>query len=247
MLDAEKRLDDISGLIDDEQFFVIHAARQSGKTTLLNSLEYTINSEGKYYALYCSLEAVQSFPEPERGIPQIINCIISSIKISRLPLKKNLNEIVSKIDKNDIAVSVKELFYILCSMLDRPLVVFFDEADCMSEGTLITFLRQLRDGYSNRGRTPFIHSLALVGMRNIRDYKGKIRKDTETMGSSSPFNIVKKALTLKNFTEEEIAVLYNQHTVETGQIFEQEAVKKVHWWTDGQPWLVNAIAAEDYF
>jgi len=244
MLDAENRLTDIRELIGNKQYFVIHAARQSGKTTLLNSLEQTINREGRYYALYCSLEAVQSFPEPERGIPQVFNCIISAIEISGLPVKESLDDIAGKIDKNEIAVSIKKLFYIICSMLDKPLVVFFDEADCLSEGTLNTFLRQIRDGYINRGRMPFIHSLALVGMRNIRDYKGKIRKDTETMGSASPFNIVRKALTLKNFTGEEIRQLYRQHTEETGQIFEPEAVDRIHWWTDGQPWLVNAIAVE---
>ena len=244
MLDAESRLADIRGLIDNKSYFVIHAARQSGKTTLLNSLEQTINRKGRYYALYCSLEAVQSFPDPEKGIPQIFNCIISAIEISGLPLKESLENIAGKIDKNEIAVSIKRLFHILCSMLDKPLVVFFDEADCLSEGTVITFLRQLRDGYINRGRAQFIHSLALVGMRNIRDYKGKIRKDTDTMGSASPFNIVSKALTLKNFTREEIRVLYSQHADETGQIFEPESVDRVHWWTDGQPWLVNAIALE---
>jgi hypothetical protein len=244
MLDAESRLTDVRELIDSNQYFVIHAARQSGKTTLLNSLEQTINGQGMYYALYCSLEAVQSFPEPERGIPQIFNCIVSSIKISALPVKQNINDIKGKINKNDITVSIKELFYALCSTLDKPLVVFFDESDCLSEGTLITFLRQLRDGYVNRKKTPFIHSLALVGMRNIRDYKGKIRKYTETMGSSSPFNIVRDALTLKNFTREEIQVLYNQHTEETGQVFEPGAVDGSYWWTGGQPWLVNAIAVE---
>ena len=244
MLDAESRLADIRGLIDNKSYFVIHAARQSGKTTLLNSLEQTINRKGRYYALYCSLEAVQSFPDPEKGIPQIFNCIISAIEISGLPLKESLENIAGKIDKNEIAVSIKRLFHILCSMLDKPLVVFFDEADCLSEGTVITFLRQLRDGYINRGRAQFIHSLALVGMRNIRDYKGKIRKDTETMGSASPFNIVSKALTLKNFTMEEIQTLYSQHRSETGQIFEPVAVDRVYWWTDGQPWLVNAIALE---
>jgi hypothetical protein len=244
MLDAESRLTDVWELIDSKQYFVIHAARQSGKTTLLNSLEQTINEQGIYYALYCSLEAVQSFPEPERGIPQILNCIVSAIEISNLPVKQNINTIAGRIDKNDIAVSIKKLFYTLCSILDKPLVVFFDEADCLSEGTLITFLRQIRDGYINRKKTPFIHSLSLVGMRNIRDYKGKIRKDSDTIGSSSPFNIVRDALTLKNFTREEIQFLYNQHTQETGQAFEPEAVDKSYWWTGGQPWLVNAVAVE---
>jgi hypothetical protein len=243
MIDAESRLD-VRDLLNDKQYFVIHAARQSGKTTLLNSLERRIIKEGKYYALYCSLEAAQPLPEPERGLPQIFNLIVSAIKISSLPIKDKLGEITAGIDKNDIATAVKELFFALCSMLDKPLIVFFDEADCLSEGTLIMFLRQIRDGYVNRGRTTFIHSLVLVGMRNIRDYKGKIRKDTETMGSASPFNIVKKAITLSNFTYEEICNLYDQHTKDTGQIFKDEAIDKIHWWTNGQPWLVNAVALE---
>ncbi|MBS3872457.1 MAG: AAA-like domain-containing protein [Firmicutes bacterium] len=226
MLNAEDRLD-VRGLIEQGQYFVIYAARQSGKTTLLKSLEQSINTSQLYYALYCSLEAVQSFPEPERGIPQIFNCITSAIKISGLPLKGSLGEIAASVDKNDSAVAIKELFHALCAKLNKPLVVFFDEADCLSEGTLVTFLRQLRDGYINRKQASFIHSLALVGMR-----------------SASPFNIVRTALTLHNFTRAEIAQLYSQHTETTGQIFEPGAIDKVHWWTNGQPWLVNAIALE---
>ena len=241
MLNAEDRLD-VRGLIENGQYFVIYAARQSGKTTLLKSLEHSITASERYYALYCSLEAVQSFPEPERGIPQIFNCITSAIKISSLPIKANIGEITANVDKNDSAVAIKELFHALCASLNKPLVVFFDEADCLSEGTLVTFLRQLRDGYINRKQASFIHSLALVGMRNLRDYKGKLRQDTQTLGSASPFNIVRTALTLHNFTRAEIAELYSQHTEVTGQIFEPGAIDKVHWWTSGQPWLVNAAA-----
>ena len=144
MLNAEERLD-VRDLIEHRQYFVIYAARQSGKTTLLKSLEQSMSAKGEYYPLYCSLEAVQSFPEPERGIPQVFNCIVSAIRISNLSIKDDIAEIASKTDKNDIAVSIKTLFHTICSTLDKPLVVFFDEADCLSEGTLITFLRQLRD------------------------------------------------------------------------------------------------------
>ena len=158
MLNAEDRLD-TKDLISNRQYFVIHAARQSGKTTLLKSLEQSITINGEYYALYCSLEAVQSFPEPERGIPQVFNCINSAIRISSLPIKATISQIAAKIDKTDIAISIKELFYSVCSILDKPLIVFFDETDCLSEGTLITFLRQLRDGYINRKQASFIHCL----------------------------------------------------------------------------------------
>jgi hypothetical protein len=81
-------------------------------------------------------------------------------------------------------------------------------------------------------------------MRNIRDYKAKVRPDSESLGSASPFNIVTKTYTLQNFTPEEVAHLYRQHTEETGQRFEEEAVKSVWEQTQGQPWLVNAIANE---
>jgi hypothetical protein len=129
-------------------------------------------------------------------------------------------------------------------LLDKPLVVFFDEADCLSEDTLISFLRQLRNGYNDRSTVPFVHSLALTGMRNIRDYKAQIRPESQSLGSASPFNIVAKTMTLSNFTKEEITTLYQQHTEETGQMFEKEAIDLISEQTQGQPWLVNAIARE---
>ena len=39
------RLPQLDGLIAAKQFFVIHAARQSGKTTLLNALEQELNAK----------------------------------------------------------------------------------------------------------------------------------------------------------------------------------------------------------
>jgi hypothetical protein len=70
-------------------------------------------------------------------------------------------------------------------------------------------------------------------MRNIRDYKAQVRPDNESPGSVSPFNIVAESLTLKNFTKEEIRQLYQQHTDETGQIFEEGAVELVWQQTQG--------------
>ena len=81
-------------------------------------------------------------------------------------------------------------------------------------------------------------------MRNIRDYKARIRDDSVTLGSSSPFNIVKESLSIKTFTRNEVSELYSQHTAETGQIFEPQAVNYIFEQTDGQPWLVNAVARE---
>jgi hypothetical protein len=241
MIDAATRLQGVEELIDRKQYFVIHAARQSGKTTYLQDLTDRLNASGQYYALCCSLESIQNIVKPEEGIPRIVLKIKNQLRLSNIPHKA---EFAKDADYSDFTNVLNMELTLFCMLLDKPLVILFDEADCLSNGTLITFLRQLRDGYNNRSRQAFVHSVALVGMRNIRDYKAKIRPDSESMGSASPFNIVTESLTLKNFTTEEIVRLYRQHTGETGQAFEENAIELIWEQTQGQPWLVNAIARE---
>jgi hypothetical protein len=241
MIDASSRLTGIVELIEQKQYFVIHAPRQSGKTTLLLDLVNRIHCEGKYYALYCSLEAAQGIIDPKEGIPVIVKGLKSDLRYTTIP---GARQFAADADYGDFTNVLKDELTDFCLSLDKPLVVFFDEADCLSEGTLITFLRQLRNAYNTRTRTPFVQSIALVGMRNIRDFKARIRPDSESLGSASPFNIITKALTFNNFTKEETISLYAQHTAETGQVFEPDAVETVYRQTQGQPWLVNAIARE---
>jgi len=231
--------EELMDLIDQEHYFVIHAARQSGKTTLLLELADKIEAEGKYHALYCSLEGMQDREDIEKGIPAIVRTIKNSLGEFDLPAG-----FAKDADFGDYENVLKSSLVAYCKIIDKPLVILFDEADCLSNGTLISFLRQLRSGFVSRARVPFVHSLALVGMRNIRDYKGRIRDDSATLGSSSPFNIVKESLTINTFTRDEISELYSQHTADTGQVFEPQAVDYIFEQTSGQPWLVNAIACE---
>ncbi|MDR1085849.1 MAG: hypothetical protein LBP22_13595 [Deltaproteobacteria bacterium] len=81
-------------------------------------------------------------------------------------------------------------------------------------------------------------------MRDIRDYLFRVRPYEDSWGLASPFNIKKDSLTLKNFTVKEIEALYFQHTEETGQVFDQAAIDRACYWSEGQPWLVNALAYE---
>jgi AAA+ ATPase superfamily predicted ATPase len=243
MLDATERLhNELVELINDEQYFVIHAARQTGKTTLLINFANEINKEGKYYAVYCSLENAYTESEAKDGIKSIVYSLRSAFEIFSMPPFFTSTEI-SDIDHNYSNI-LKDFLTRYCAKLDKPLILLLDEADCLSENTLLSFLRQLRNGYVNRSIAPFPVSVALVGMRNIRDYKAKIRENQATLGTASPFNVITKSLTLRNFTKDEVITLYQQHTIETGQIFEEDAIELVFEQTQGQPWLVNAIARE---
>jgi hypothetical protein len=242
MIEAATRLHGAEQLIDMKQYFVIHAARQSGKTTYLKDLVERLNANGRYYALYCSLEVIQNITDAEKGIGAILECIALALQRSIIPFTYDERYEKDKVRRPYVLLNL--FLTDLAESLDKPLVILFDEADCLSEGTLISFLRQLRNGCNDRSTTPFIHSVALVGMRNIRDYKAQVRPESQSLGSASPFNIIAESLTLKNFTKEEICLLYQQHTDETGQVFEEHAIELVWQQTQGQPWLVNAVARE---
>jgi hypothetical protein len=241
MIPSETRCKGVEQLIEQKQYFVIHAARQSGKTTLLLELVSRLNAEDSYHALYCSMESVQGINDPAEGIPAIVRELRNEIELH--PHLRNAG-FAENADYDDYTAVLRISLSRFCQSVAKPVVILFDEADCLSNGTLIAFLRQLRYGYVNRSRARFVHSVGLIGMRNIRDYKGKIREERETLGSASPFNIVTEALTLRNFTPEEIAQLYGQHTKDTGQIFPSEVTDSVYHYTRGQPWLVNAVARE---
>ena len=240
MIDALRGLDKgILSLIEDKKYFVIHAARQSGKTTLLRALARLVNAEGRYSALYCSLENLDGIADVSIGISAVVRTLKRAMIRFSMP---NASSFAGDIDFSDPYNALQDALEAYCRTLTKPLVLLLDEVDCLVGAALIAFLRQLRSGYVNRDEIPFVHSLALVGMRNIRDYRYEYRDPSQSLGSSSPFNIVAETMTLRNFTREEIAGLYAQHSADTGQIFEDEAVEMVWEQTCGQPWLVNATA-----
>ena len=248
MLPALDRMPEIRRLVGQKAYFVIHAPRQTGKTTTVQALVDEINAKGDRVALYCTLETLQNATDVDWAMKQIRGLLLRcATAIPEPPLQKaDANDAWYVREEGDLytVAMVSDTLTQLCRRFGKPLVVFFDEADCLSGRVLVAFLRQLRDGYVNRARIPFPVSIALVGMLDVRDYKAQIRPDGESLGQISPFNIITKDLMLRNFTEAEVASLYAQHTEATGQVFEQAALAKVWEFTRGQPWLVNALARE---
>ena len=246
MLPPLDRLPGVMSIVDERGCFVLHAARQTGKTTIMQTLVDAINTRGEQIALYFTVESAQPFVNPAEGIPKIVSRMRSDLLLH--PLFSDLVKDPASPCLSVLPVSsdmgIKQLLSLLAQKAGKPLVVFFDEVDSLSDGTLIAFLRELRDGYVTRATIPFPSSIALVGMRDIRDYKARLRPDAQSLGSASPFNIISEDLTLRNFTEKDVADLYAQHTAATGQIFAEGAVEEAYRLTCGQPWLVNALARE---
>ena len=248
MMPALDRMPEIRGLVEQEMYFVIHAPRQTGKTTAVQALVDEINAKGERVALYCTLETLQNATDVDWAMKQIRGLLLRcATAVPEPPEKPDARGAwCVREDPPDLytVAMVSDTLTQLCRRFGKPLVVFFDEADCLFGRVLVAFLRQLRDGYVNRARIPFPVSIALVGMLDVRDYKAQIRPDGESLGQISPFNVITEDLMLRNFTEAEVAALYAQHTEATGQVFEPAALSKVWEFTRGQPWLVNALARE---
>ncbi len=80
-------------------------------------------------------------------------------------------------------------------------------------------------------------------MRDVRDYKAA-SGGSDRLNTASPFNIKDRSLTMRDFNATEVAQLYQQHTYDTGQVFTTVAIETAFDLTQGQPWLVNALAKE---
>ena len=61
-IDPLKRINhlEIEALIRDERYFVLHAPRQTGKTTSLRALVQYLNASGHYRAVYANIEGAQT-------------------------------------------------------------------------------------------------------------------------------------------------------------------------------------------
>ena len=70
MLPALDRLPEVRRLVAMRRYFVVHAPRQTGKTTMLKALAREINDKGEMVALYCTLETLQNARDPAIAMSQ---------------------------------------------------------------------------------------------------------------------------------------------------------------------------------
>lgn len=241
MVPPEPRLPEARQLVNGGHYFIVHAPRQTGKTTTLAALARSLLDEGECIALRFSCETGEPAGD-DYGAAQraVLDAIADAARQARLPAE------LLPPDPWPEASPERRLLTGLSAWARRcpvPLVLFFDEIDALRGESLRSVLRQLRDGYTARP-APFPHSVVLCGLRDVRDYKAASGGDPARLGTASPFNIKIASLRIENFTQEQVAALYGQHTSDTGQPFTGKAVARAYDYTQGQPWLVNALARE---
>ena len=233
---------EILRLIQDKRYFVLHAPRQTGKTSALIALRDLLNS-GEVGNFRCVNVNVEVGQVARDNVAEGMRAILSSLAMSAEGLGDDTVEDIwpAQLAKAGPDVALRRTLTRWCIANPVPLVLLVDEIDSLVGDTLLSVLRQLRAGYQERPRG-FPHSVVLCGVHDIRDYR--IRSSAgEVITGGSPFNIVAKSLRLPDFTEAQIYALMQQHTDETDQPFTPAARKAVWTQTQGQPWLVNALCA----
>lgn len=238
MLPPEARLPDLLPIVRQNQYFVLHAARQTGKTTAMRAFAARLRELG-FVAIWATLEESQGVEDVRRAEPMWMEAIERAAKI-QLPAELQPPRTAEQAEPD--GTRLHAWLRAWCQRLpDRPVVLLLDEADVVSGEALISLLRQLRAGFMDRGPGLFPVSVGLIGMRDLRDYLTKA-KDGQPVNPGSPFNIKISSITLRNFSHDEVRALVQQHTDETGQVFAPEAIDSLFHWTQGQPFLVNALA-----
>ena len=237
-------LTEVLSLIGQEKYFVLHAPRQTGKTSALLALRDYLNIEGRYRCLYVNFEVAQGYRERiNEGMTALLQEISGQ---ARLALRDNTADAIVRDLIQLGAPSLSEFLNRWCSATSQPTILFIDEIDALVGDLLITVLRQLRAGYPHRPQA-FPQSVILCGVRDVRDYRIHSSQSQEIITGGSAFNIKAVSLRLGDFTQPEVERLLLQHTAETGQAFEPDALATVWHLTQGQPWLVNALAYETTF
>ena len=237
-------LDEILELIADTKYFVLHAPRQTGKTSTLLALQDLLNAEGQYRCLYVNAEAGQTAKEDTASAMQTLLAELASRSLDVLRDDFAERTMSAYLEEYGPHAALARTLVGLSQASQAPLVLLIDEIDTLAASTLLSVLRQLRANYDRRPHH-FPQSVILCGVQDVRDYK--IFPSREGSHTSGVFNINARSLRLDDFSEGEVRDLLAQHTAECGQAFEDGATERIWALTRGQPGLVNALAYEACF
>ncbi|MGQ0709820.1 MAG: AAA-like domain-containing protein [Rhodoferax sp.] len=237
----------LSSLIDAQKYFILHAPRQTGKTSLLLHLMRFINAQGRYRALYVNIEAAQAARQD--AVAATLSMVQAMESAADLYWEDDFPQAAQlareQLQTPATGEGLRRLLQAWSRASDKPLVIFLDEVDALVGDALISLLRQVRAGYAQRPEA-FPQSMVLCGVRDVRDYRIH-RSDGDIITGGSAFNIKSESIRLNDFTQADVQALLQQHTDATGQTFDPGVLEELWLDTQGQPWLVNALAFEACF
>lgn len=210
--------------IEKGRYFTLNAARQTGKTTIFEEIITELEATGHYFGILIDFELLRGF-EGSRFYEELSNMLVEW----RQNYPSSAPEPSPMRDHGDFIRWLRQT----AQQTKKRGVLIIDEFETIPIEIIEPILSLFRGMYLRRHKPNAfsIHSIILVGVRTIPSLLG---------GTQSPFNIADQ-FTVPYFTPDEVTDLLTQHTTETGQVFEPDAIQGVINETEGQPFLVNRL------
>jgi BioD-like phosphotransacetylase family protein len=130
-------LDDVLMLIRQQKYFVLHAPRQTGKTSCMLALRDYLNQHGEYIAVYANVEGGQA---SRNNVKSVVKSTVDTLsEEARLILRNDIARYVrnSVQDEGEDAMLTTFLRR-LSEALDKPLVLIIDEIDALVGDSLVS-------------------------------------------------------------------------------------------------------------
>lgn len=222
--------------VEEGKYFVIYAARQVGKTSLIQEVVHKLADDEEFLPLYLTLQDIGDSLDEEEFYHQLTEMLLFEIdvRLEEKERKSDINDILE--DEYRSKQSFVKLLRTLHQKIPYHLCLFLDEFEGIPQNVLDGFLNTLRSIYLRKQTSEkydILHSVGVIGVHSI--------SQMTFARTSSPFNI-HEAISIANFTVEQVRELLMQYAEETGEFFPEEVISLIADKTGGQPYLVNLVA-----
>ena len=233
------------GWVRDMRYFVLHAPRQTGKTSALLALRDVPNAgaAGELHCMYVNVEPAQAVREDVHSAMQVI-----------------VGEVASRARASGDGFLYEAWPAIFAAFGARALQ---DALSCLGGGIQAAGGAHRRDRHPDRGCAGV---RAAAASRRLRSAPRALPAERWCCAGSTTCTTTVSGRTLERssprgarstsrrsrcvsaaFRRRSRGLLLAQHTEEAGQAFMSKAIATVRRQTQGQPWLVNALSERACF
>lgn len=233
-ISARSRVPALWDIIEQGSYFVLHAPRQMGKTTLLLDLAAELNREKKHVAAVVSLEPGAAFP----GVDAAELAMLDSWRYdlaAYLPADISAPRWPDAPPGNRIGAALSAF----AQECQRPLVIFLDGLDTLSREVRVSVIRQIRAGKPRRPKG-FPWAIGFASLRDPRELETGHGPSSAAVPTSS-MSLEAEVIPLPPLSREHVGHLCESLSERLSQPVLSTAVDRVFDLTSGSPYLVNSL------